>query len=408
MEFIISDFVTIWQKYDLFELGTLTPEGDYLYNSPDLMSARMMGYNPTRIRIKDTWYDVMPLYAVARSVSPEDGGFHFIYIQINLSTNEYYIGKVNRKHWREIKRYQGSGLKFRNKYKGHETEFIRYFILTARTAKETEDIEAQIVDEELIADPKCLNLVCGGGGTNEHYTKEKRVTHQRQYMKSHPEAFQSMVETAKRLYMSGDSVYLQQRNVAIKATMSDERYKDMTRERILRWRQEHPEEYERAKEKSKEAIKRPEVIEKRRQTRKKWIEEHPEEHKEMQTRLDESRQSPEARKKRGESLKAWNKAHPEEARANAQKRSALSVAKCSKPVNMCDLQTGEVIRTFRSQHEAAKWLVDNGLAKNTNCVSSINAVCQKKPCSTGYGYHKKAYGYDWRYAEKRPEDEQDD
>ena len=70
---------------------------------------------------------------------------------------------------------------------------------------------------------------------------------------------------------------------------------------------------------------------------------------------------------------------------------------------MCDPETGEVIRTFTSQHEAAQWLVDNGLAKNTNCASSINGVCQRKPCTTGYGYRKKAYGYDWQYAEKDPE-----
>ncbi len=400
MDFIISDIVTIEQKYDLFELFALTPDGGFVHNSPALMSARMMGYNPTRIRIKDAWYDVMPLYEVARSVSPEDGAYHFIYIQINLNTNEYYIGKVNRKHWREIKRYQGSGLKFKNKYKGHETEFVRYFILAARTAKETEDIEAQIVDEELIADPKCLNLVCGGGGTNEHYTKEKRVTHQRQYMKSHPEQFQSMVETAKRLYTSGNSVQLQKRNAAIKTTMSDERYRDMTRERILRWRQEHPEEYERAREKNREAIRRPEVQEKRRQARKKWIEEHPEEHKAMQAQLDEARQSPEARKKRSESIKAWNKAHPEKAKENTLKRSAASLEKCCKSVNMCDPQTGEIIRSFNSLREAAKWLIDNGLATGKNPSSSISAVCQKKPCSTGYGYRKKAFGYGWEYASK--------
>ena len=120
-------------------------------------------------------------------------------------------------------------------------------------------------------------------------------------------------------------------------------------------------------------------------------------------KLSLARNSPEARKKRSESLKAWAEENPEEAKANAKKRSAASVAKCSKPVNMCDLETGEVIRTFTSQHEAAQWLVDNGLAKNTNCVSSINGVCQRKPCTTGYGYRKKAHGYDWQYAGKEPE-----
>lgn len=403
MEFVISDYVSIWQKYDPFELSAFDLIRGYLYDSPEHAAARMFGYNPTRIWIKDTWHDVLPLHQVARSISPVDGGFHFLYIQINMSTNEYYIGKVNRKRWSEIKRYQGSGLKFKNKYKGHETEFVRYFIASYPTAKETEAAEAEIVDAELLKDPKCLNLVSGGGGTSEHFSREKRVTHQRQFMKAHPEQFQSMIEVAKQLYRSGDSPQLRQRSEAIKATMSDDRYRKMMSERILRWQQEHPEEYQQSRENNRKAIQKPEVQEKRRQARRKWIEEHPEEHTVMQERLSEARNSPEARKKRAASLRAWAEENPEEAMANARKRSAASVAKCSKPVNMCDLETGEIIRTFKSQHEAAQWLVDNGLAKNTNCVSSINGVCQRKPCSTGYGYRKKAYGYDWQYADKEPE-----
>lgn len=404
MEFKISDYVTIWQKYNMIELSAFDPIRGYLDTSPELMAARMLGYNPTRIRIKEEWHDVIPLHQVVRSKSKVDDGYHFLYIQINLSSNEYYVGKVNRKRWSELKRYQGSGLKFKYKYKGHETEFVRYFIECCETAKETEDAEAKIVDAELLKDPKCLNLVQGGGGTSEHYSSEKRAAFQRQYMKAHPESFQSMVEVAKQLYQSGDSVQLKQRSEAIKTTMSDDRYRDMMSERIRRWRREHPEEYAQAREKNRRAVQSPEVQEKRWQTRKKWIAEHPEEHKAQQQILSAARNTPEARKKRSDSLKAWSEAHPEEAKANAHKRSAASVAKSSKPVNMCDLEIGEVIRTFKSQHEAAQWLVDNGLAKNTNCVSSINGVCQRKPCSTGYGYRKKAYGYDWQYADKPSQD----
>ena len=67
---------------------------------------------------------------------------------------------------------------------------------------------------------------------------------------------------------------------------------------------------------------------------------------------------------------------------------------------MVDLESGNTLKTFPSQHTAAKWLVENGKAKNTNCVSSISAVCRKSPCTTGYGYRKKAYGYGWRFASK--------
>ena len=397
MDFIISDLVTIHEKYSITELYPLSSDYDYSNDSPELMSARVMG-NPTRIRIKDEWFDVLPLMQVARSKSPEDGAFHFLYIQVNLETNEYYIGKVNRKRWSEVKRYQGSGLLFTNKYKGHERQFVRYYIVCCLNQKETEDREAQIVDEVLLADPKCLNLVRGGGGTNEHYSTEKRASHQREYMKAHPEQFHSMVEVAKSLYHSGDSPQLRKRSEAIKNTMSDDKYREMTRERILRWQREHPDEYERAREANRQAQKKPEVIEKRKEARKKWIAEHPEEHKAQQARLTELRQSPEARKKRVESLKAWAKEHPEEAAEKTRRRSAASAAKCSKSVDMCDLETGQVIRTFKSQREAAQWLVDNGLAKNMNCAASISGVCRKEPCSTGYGYRKKAYGFGWQFS----------
>lgn len=403
MEFTISDYVKIWQKYNPYELSAFDPIKGYLHNSLEHIEARMLGYNPTRIWIKDRWHEVIPLHRVARSVSSADGGFHFLYIQVNLSTNEYYIGKVNRKRWSEIKRYQGSGLKFKNKYKGNETEFVRYFIDSFLTAKETEEAEAEIVDAELLKDPKCLNLVCGGGGTNEHYSGEKRAIHQRQFMKANPEQFHSMIEVAKQLYCSGDSPQLRQRSEAIKATMSDDRYREMMSERILRWQKEHPEEYQQSRENNRKAMQKPEVKEKRRQSRQKWIEANPEEYKAMQERLSKARNTPEARKKRAESLKKWAAENPEEAKINAKKRAKAAAEKSSRAVNMCDLKTGEVIRTFRSQHDAAQWLVNNGLAKNKNCVSSINSVCQRKPCTTGYGYRKKAYGYDWQYADKETE-----
>ncbi len=398
MEYKISDYVTIWEKYDPLELHPLSMREYFQNASADLIAARSFG-NPTRIWIKDKWYDVISIHRVVRSTSTVDGSYHFLYIQINMDTNEYYIGKVNRKRWSELKRYQGSGLRFKSKYKGHENCFVRYYFLCCSTAKETEAEEAKIVDDVLLADPKCLNLVKGGGGTYEHYDREKRAAFQRQYMKEHPENYQAMVEKAKEINNTADSALLKKRVESIKATMSDDYYRQMTSERIRRWKLEHPDEYQKSRENNRLAQQTPESREKRRQSREKWVLEHPDEYEAQKEKLAMLRQSPEAKKKRTESIKAWNAAHPDEAKANAKKRSAASVEKTSKRVNMCDLETGEIIRTFKSQHEAAQWLVDNGLAKNKNCVSAINAVCQKKPCTTGYGYHKKAYGFDWQYAD---------
>lgn len=399
IEYQISELVTIQHKYSSYELSKFDPI-NYTAESYEHLLARLTGYNPTKISIKSDWYDVLPISVVARSKSPVDGAFHFVYIQINLSTNEYYVGKVNRKRWSEINRYQGSGLKFKRKYKGHEDEYIRYFIASCNTSDETETLEAKIVDEELLKDPKCLNLVCGGGGTSEHYDRNKRSARQREIMSEHPEFYQSMVDTAKQLYQSGDTAALQRRSEAIKATMSDNHYRQLMSDRIKTWKAEHPEEYQRSRENNRKALQKPEVKAKKRQAYLKWAEEHPEENKAIQEKLIKARTSPEARKKRTESLRQWNAEHPEEARANIEKRSTTSAEKCRKAVNMCDLETGEVIRTFKSQRAAAKWLVDEGIAKNMNCSSSISAVCRREKCTSGYGYRKKAFGYDWQYADE--------
>lgn len=98
------------------------------------------------------------------------------------------------------------------------------------------------------------------------------------------------------------------------------------------------------------------------------------------------------------SLKEWSENNPEKANLNVKKRAEAAAEKLSKVVSMINLQSGEVLKTFPSQHAAARWLVENGIAKNLNCVSSISSVCLRKICTTGYGYRKKAYGYGWRFA----------
>lgn len=390
----LGENIKIQEKYSMQELSAYPDEND----SSELAQARMLGFNPTRIFIKDRWFDAIPLHTLYRTRT-EDGYYRFIYIQINYRTGEYYIGKVNRKNWKELIRYQGSGLLFRNKYDAHEDEFVRYYIAACETQKETEALEASIVDDELLKDKNCLNLVRGGGGTNEHYDKEKRSKRQKEIMKEHPEFFQSMVEAAKKLYQSGSSPQLERRSRKIKETMNQDEYKEMMSVRIRTWKQDHPEEYEASRENNRKAQADPAVKEKKRKSREKWIQEHPDEYEAVKNKALAAAHSPEAEKKRSKSLKAFYRDDPR-GEELTRKRSAASVEVCRKSVNMLDLETGEVLMTFPSQHEGARWLVEQGLAKNTNCVSSISAVCLKKPCTTGYGYRKKAYGFGWEFADK--------
>lgn len=396
MEIKINNNIKIYQKYNPYELSSIMPINSLKQYDNDFITAKMFGYNPTKIYIEGKWYDAIPLHELVR-LRNEDGYYRFIYIQINMVNGEYYIGKVNRNKWKIVEKYQGSGVLFRRKYKNHSDEFVRYYIASCKTKKECENVEQQIVNKELIKDEKCLNLTIGGGGTSDHCDEQKRIN-QRNYMLSHPENFVSMVKKAKELYCIGDSFHLQKRNASIKRTMNEDKYKEMTSKRIKKWKEEHPEEYAKARENNRVSMQSEDTRKKKREARNKWVAEHPDEYIIIRKKSAEGNKKPESRKKHSESIKKWIENNPEQAKLNLEKRSLASVESCRKPVNMCDLSTGKVIKTFNSQHDAARYLVDNGLAKNMNCVSSINAVCIKRPCTSGYGYHKQAYGYSWNYA----------
>ena len=390
----INENIRIWQEFNPVELFL----DDNQFNSYDSKrNLAKLGFNKERIAIKNRWFDVLNPGELVRKRNKGDGYYRVVYIQIDWESGEYYIGKANRPKWSELNRYQGSGLKFVNKFKKNKDRFVRYYIAKCETAEETERLEASIVDKDLLSDEKCLNLVVGGGGTSKHPSIAETSEKKREYMKNHPEQFKPMLEASKKAFQSGDTPALRARNRSIKETMSAAEYREMTRKRIKKWKEENPEEYAKARKNNLKKIKTPEREAKRKASFEKWIKNNPEKYKAWQEKLITSRTSKEANEKRKASIKKFNKKHPQKAKANAQKRAKAATAKTSKEVCMIDLQSGKVLKVFPSQHAAARWLVENGKAKNMNCVSSISAVCKRKPCTSGYGCRKKAYGYDWRF-----------
>lgn len=385
--------IKLWAEFNPVEL---TFDRDVLAGSDPRRLAARLGFNKERIAIRHRWFEVLSPSQLVRSRNP-DGYYRAIYIQLNVDSGEYYIGKVNRRTWSELRRYQGSGLKFESKFKSHGGSFMRYYIAACASAEETERVEASIVDDDLLADEKCLNLVSGGGGTNKHPSVAETSEKKRQHMKSHPEQYRPMLEATKQAFRSGDTPALRERNRRIKAVMSSEHYREMSSKRFAKWRETNPGEVADAKRKSREAIRTAECQERRMDSLSKWAAANPEKHKAWQEKLVASRTSKAANEKRKASLKLWSEANPDQAKANAHKRAKAAGVARSRAVCMVDLEKGEVLERFHSQHEAARWLVEHGKARNTNCVSSISSVCLRKPCTTGHGYRKKAYGYDWRF-----------
>ena len=398
----ITENIRIWKDFNPIELSRI---GNPSNLSDQKFLSAQLGFNKERVAIRDRWFDVLTRSELVRQRNKRDGYYRVIYIQINWETGEYYVGKANRPTWSQLLRYQGSGLKFKNKLKSSKSGFVRYYIASCQSAEETELLEASIVNQELITDEKCLNLVAGGGGTTKHPSIAETSAKKSEHMKNHPEQYRSMLEASKAAFQSGPTSELQARNQRIKDTMSDEKYREMTRKRVNKWKSEKPDEYAEARRKSSEAIRKPETQAKRKASFKKWAKDNPEEHKAWQEKLISSRTSPIANKKRKASLKKWNEKNPEQAKKNTRARAKAAAAKLSKPVCMIDLTSGGVLAEFPSLQKAAEWLVDNGRAKNKNCVSSISSVCLRKPCTTGYGYRKKAYGYGWRFSSELDSDE---
>lgn len=278
----INDKITIWRKFDLAKL------------SIDKTSPPNILFNEEQISINDCWFDILSPSELVRKRNKEDGYYRVIYIQINLESGEYYIGKANRPTWKQLERYQGSGLKFKNKFNRHQNNFVRFYIASCKNSEETELLESSILTLEILSDEKCLNLVAGGGGLNKHTSSAETSEKKRAHMQRHPEQYQSMLKASKKAFQSGDTQSLRDRNQRIKETMSDKKYRDMTRTRIEKWIQENPEKYKESRKKNVESLQSTESKEKRKASFNSWIAKNPEKHKVWQEKLIKSRTSPEA------------------------------------------------------------------------------------------------------------------
>ena len=208
-----------------------------------------------------------------------------------------------------------------------------------------------------------------------------------------------MVDGSKKAFGSGKTPELKARSERIKETMSDEKYRVQFKRRIADWRENNPEEYKEALKKSHAIIKQESVQMKRMASFRKWAKEHPMEYEQWQRKLIESRTSEEAKRKRRDSIRKFNLENPEIARVNSIRRVEAAKAVTNRPVCMADIDTGIVLREFESQHDAARWLVEQGLAKNTKCVASLGAVCLYYNNPSRRKRRLKAYGYKWVFKE---------
>lgn len=93
------------------------------------------------------------------------------------------------------------------------------------------------------------------------------------------------------------------------------------------------------------------------------------------------------KKRIGEGNSFYGKSHSDST------KEKISIAN-GHPVNMIDMESGEVIMSFVSVNSAVKYLMKIGATTNRSAFSRIDSVCR----SEHKGRH--AYGYGWEYKNK--------
>lgn len=97
--------------------------------------------------------------------------YHILYKTVRPSTGEYYYGIHTTNNINDG--YQGSGLRIKRLLKSKE-HLITGIVEMFNNRQEAANREAEIVTEDLIKDPLCLNLRTGGlGGTPTEESRAK-------------------------------------------------------------------------------------------------------------------------------------------------------------------------------------------------------------------------------------------
>lgn len=104
----------------------------------------------------------------------DDGYFHFIYKVTNRVNGKYYIGVHNTTDLGDG--YKGSGNILKEAYKKYGKKSFDFEIMEFfETAEESYNKESEIVNEDLVKDPMCYNVMLGGKGSKTGYLPMKNT-----------------------------------------------------------------------------------------------------------------------------------------------------------------------------------------------------------------------------------------
>jgi hypothetical protein len=124
--------------------------------------------------------------------------YHYIYKTTNLKNGRFYVGMHSTDNLNDG--YLGSGTKLRRSIRKNGKENFKLEILEFLTDRSSLQFrEKELVNEDLLKDPMCMNLIIGGkGGFTLEATKNGRKKTDELLRKKYGENFRSIV--SKKFY----------------------------------------------------------------------------------------------------------------------------------------------------------------------------------------------------------------
>ena len=152
--------------------------------------------------------------------------YHFIYKTTNLINGKYYIGMHSTNNLKDG--YLGSGKKLRRSINKYGVENFKCEILEFQTDRDLlAKREKEIVNEELLKDPMCMNLKEGGtGGFTAENAMLGRIAANLKLMEKYGENFLS--EMNKQYHMKLTEEEKRHRNLKIKQGLKEVNFNHAT------------------------------------------------------------------------------------------------------------------------------------------------------------------------------------
>ena len=151
--------------------------------------------------------------------------YHYFYKITNPNTGEFYYGIHSTNNLHDD--YMGSGVRLKKMYKAvGKDKFVKDIIEYFDTREQALDYEQSVVDEAMVSDPLCLNMITGGIGSIDDCSTKGLVT----VRDKDGKCFDVSVSDPR--YLSGELTFVGQGLVTVrdkngdcfKTSVSDPRY----------------------------------------------------------------------------------------------------------------------------------------------------------------------------------------